>query len=124
LLAGFAAIALFLAVVGIYGVTAYVVQQRERELAIRMALGATANALVRLILRDGGWVMAAGVAVGLLAAIPATRLLQNRLYGVAAYDPWTLVAAGTFLTLIGVIASWWPARRAARASPATALKAG
>jgi predicted permease len=124
LLSGFAAIAGFLAIIGIYGVTAYAVQQRERELAIRVALGATATAVVRLILTNAGLVLGAGVGVGLVGAAVAARLLQNRLYAIHSFDFWTFVVAGSLLLTAGLLASWWPARRASRKRPVQALRSG
>jgi putative ABC transport system permease protein len=124
MLSGFAGIAAFLALLGIYGVTAYTVQQRQREIAIRMALGAPGSAVVRLFLKESAAVLAAGLAVGLIGASAATRVLENQLYGVGAFDPLTLAAACLLMAAAGVMATWWPARRASLRSPITVLKEG
>ncbi|HUR57004.1 MAG TPA: ABC transporter permease [Opitutaceae bacterium] len=120
----FAALAAALAVLGIYGVTSYAAQQREREVAIRMALGAPANAVVRLFLRDAGWVIAAGIVLGVAGSLGAAKILANQVHGVHAFDPLTLAVMGIFLTCAGVIATWWPARRASRKDPILVLKEG
>jgi ABC-type antimicrobial peptide transport system permease subunit len=124
LFSAFAAIALLLAVVAIYGVTAYAVQQRERETAIRMALGASADAVVRLFLKEAGAVLAAGMALGLVAAVTAARILDSQLYGVRGTDVVTLAVTGLFLASAGVFATWWPARQATLRDPITSLKEG
>jgi putative ABC transport system permease protein len=120
----FAALAAALAVLGIYGVTAYAAQQREREVAIRMALGAPAHAVVRLFLRDAGWVIAAGIVLGVLGSLGAAKILASQIHGVQAFDPLTLATMGVFLTAAGVAATWWPARRASKKSPILVLKEG
>ena len=124
LLGGFAAVALFLALLGIYGVTAYAVQQRERETAIRMALGAAAGAVVRMFLRDSAVVLGGGLALGLLGAAIAARVLESYLYGVRRFDLLTLSVTCAILATAGALATWWPARRAVLRSPMAALKEG
>jgi predicted permease len=124
MLTGFAGIAGFLAVLGIYGVTAYAVRQREREIAIRMALGAAANDVVRLFLRESGLVLAAGLGFGLIGAVSAATMLRNQLYGVRPFDASTLAATCLLLATAGVVATWWPARRASLQNPTGALKEG
>ncbi|HYN08951.1 MAG TPA: ABC transporter permease [Vicinamibacterales bacterium] len=124
LLTAFAAVAVFLAILGIYGVTAYAVQQREREVAIRLALGATGAAIRRLFLRDCGLVLAIGIGAGLLGAVLATRVLESALQAVRGFDVSTLVFACVLLSLAGTLAAWWPARRASRQDPVGALKEG
>jgi ABC-type antimicrobial peptide transport system permease subunit len=121
MLTGFAAIAAFLAALGIYGVTAYAVQQRQKEVAIRVALGATGRAVVRLFLRDGVFIVAAGLAAGLLGAVVVARILSNQIYGVEPFDIWTHALACAFMVSACVLATWWPARRAATADPVIAL---
>jgi putative ABC transport system permease protein len=123
MLTGFAAMAAFLAILGIYGVTAYAAQQRERELAIRMALGATRRAVLVLFLKEGGLVLVAGIVAGLVSAYPVARALRNQLEGVSVD---TLTVAGTCALLFsaGIAAIWWPARRASGRSPMGVLKAG
>ena len=95
LLTGFAAIAGFLAVLGIYGVTACAVQQRQREIAIRMALGAPGGRVVRLFLKEGAVVLAAGLAAGLVGATAAVRILEHQLFAVEPFDPATLAATAS-----------------------------
>lgn len=121
-LTGFAVSALFLALLGIYGVTAYAVQQREREVAIRIALGATRREVIALFLRAGAAVILLGVGAGLLGAVAVWRVLRNQLHGVQMFDVVTLVGAAAILVLTGVLATWWPARRAAQTSPMGVLK--
>jgi putative ABC transport system permease protein len=122
MLTGFAIFAALLAVLGIYGVTAYAVQQREREMAIRIALGATGRAVIRLFLSDGARVLAAGIACGLLAAAAVTRMLEHQLYGVQRFDGSTLAATSALMVIAGLVATWWPARRAAIKDPLPLLK--
>jgi len=121
MLTGFAAMAALLAALGIYGVTAYAVQQRQKEVAIRIALGATGRAVVRLFLRDGVVIVGAGLAAGLLGAVVVARILRNQIYSVESVDIWTHVLACAFMVGAAVLATWWPARRAATADPVAAL---
>jgi hypothetical protein len=121
LLSGFAAIALLLASVGIYGVMSYVVRQRTREIGTRMALGATRRDIVWLLLRNGGLVAAAGIAVGGGAGLVASRLLESILYATPRTDPVAIVASGLLLSLATLFACLVPARRAARLDPARTL---
>jgi predicted permease len=123
LLGAFAAIALLLASVGIYGVLSYLVAQRTRELGIRVALGASSREVLALVLRRGLALTGAGVVAGLLAALAATRLLAGLLFGVEATDPLTFVVVATTLLAVAAMACWVPARRAARVDPVVALKA-
>jgi putative ABC transport system permease protein len=122
LLATFAVVATFLAVLGIYGVTAFAVAQRERETAIRIALGAPAAAVVRLFLGESGLVLAAGLTVGLLGAIAVGKTLESQVVGVSAFDLPTLLPVAASLAAAALLATWWPARRAARRNPLDALK--
>ena len=124
LLAALALVAAFIAVVGIYGVTAFASQQREREIAIRMALGATGSRIVRLFLRESSVVIATGLLAGLAGAASASRLLQSQLYGVSALDAATLAATSLLLGGAGVLAALWPAKRASSRSPLAGLKEG
>jgi putative ABC transport system permease protein len=121
LLTGFALFATFVAMLGIYGVTAYTVQQREREVAIRIALGATPGAIIRMFLRQGGLVLAMGIAGGLMGAAAVARLLTTQLHGVQPFDAATLLGACTLMSVAGLLAIWWPARRAAAKTPLAAL---
>jgi putative ABC transport system permease protein len=124
MLTGFAASAAFLAILGIYGVTAYAAQQREREVAIRMALGAPRRAVLVLFLKEGGLVLVAGIAAGLVSTYPVARALSNQLEGVQSVDALTIAATCALLFLAGLAAIWWPARRASGRSPVVVLKAG
>jgi putative ABC transport system permease protein len=122
LLGGFAATALLLAALGIYGVIAYSVVQRTRELGIRMALGARGADVLRLVLRQGMVPVLAGLALGLGAAAAASRVLRGLLYGVGTTDLITYVGVAAFLSAVAVVASYLPARRAALADPVVALR--
>ena len=122
LLGAFAALALALAAVGIYGVMAFVVGQRTREMGIRIALGARPGAVVRLMLREAMTLVAAGVTLGALAALAATRLLGNMLFEVHPSDPATYTLIAMLLSATAAIAAWRPARRAASVDPITALR--
>jgi ABC-type antimicrobial peptide transport system permease subunit len=124
LLTAFAAFAAFLAVVGMYGVIAYAVGQREREFAIRMALGATRDAITALSMRGGGIVLAAGIVAGSVAAAGAGRVLRSQLYGVPRIDVWSLLGGAALMAGAGLLAIWWPARRAASVDPVTVLHQG
>ncbi len=122
LLGFFAGAALLLAGIGLYGVVSYSVTQRTREIGVRMALGATPQSVVGMIVRQGMTVTAIGLVAGMIAALLAGRLVASALYGVQARDPVTLVAAGVFLLLVALLASWLPAVRAARTDPMVALR--
>ncbi|HEX7359606.1 MAG TPA: ABC transporter permease [Bryobacteraceae bacterium] len=118
----FSALALVLSAVGIFGVMSYTVTRRTREMAIRMALGASRRQVVRLILGEGLWVTLLGIALGLLAALGLTRLMAGYLYGVSATDPLTLAAASLLLLVVALFAGYIPARRAAKVDPIAALR--
>jgi putative ABC transport system permease protein len=122
LLAGFAIVALLLAAIGIYGVMAYSVRRRTREIGTRVALGADRGAIIRLIMREGGVITAAGVTVGLVSGLVAARSLSAVLYGVPPADPVSLSAAASVLAITALAACYIPARRAARVDPARTLK--
>ena len=123
LLAAFAATALVLAALGIYGVIAYSVVQRTRELGIRVALGASADVVLGMVMRQGLSPVLIGLAIGLGVAAVGSRVLRSLLYGVTATDPATYVAVAAFLAVVAVAASYVPARRAARSDPVKALRA-
>jgi predicted permease len=123
LLAALGGIGLVLAVVGLYGVLGYLVAQRSHEIGIRMALGATARDVLVLVARQGMKLVLAGIVVGIAAAIAATRLLQELLFGVTATDPTTFALVAIVLTVAGLAASIIPARRATRVDPTRALNA-
>jgi predicted permease len=122
LLTGFAGVAALLALVGVYGVIAYAVRQREREIAVRMAIGANPASITRLFLRQGGVVVLAGLALGVPAALVAGRAVETQLFGVRPTDAWSLAVTTVTFGVAGILAVWWPARRAAIADPAVALK--
>ena len=123
LLTGFAALALALALVGVYGVVSYGVARRTHEMGVRMALGATHRDVVRHVLRDGSRLAVFGAVAGILGALAATRLLSTQLYGIRASDPLTLVTAAVAIVIVALVGSYVPARRAARIAPVTALQA-
>jgi putative ABC transport system permease protein len=122
LLGGFALTALALAAIGIYGVIAYGVVQRKRELGIRLALGAGRDNLLGLVVRQGMRPVVAGVGLGIAAALAGTRLLRSLLFGVEPGDPLTFALVGLFLLTVALAASWVPARRAAQSDPMVALR--
>jgi ABC-type antimicrobial peptide transport system permease subunit len=115
-------VALVLGLVGIYGVIAYVATQRTKEIGIRMALGAAGSDVSSLFVRHGAVLAAMGIASGLIAAALLTRAMAALLFGVSALDPLTYVAVSIALGGTAVIASYLPARRAARIDPAEALR--
>jgi putative ABC transport system permease protein len=123
LLAAFAFIALVLSAVGLYGVIAYTVTQRTREIGVRIALGADANAVAKLVVGDGLRLALAGVSIGVGAALVSARTLESMLYGVTAADPTSFAAIPALLCLIALIASYVPARRALHIDPVEALRA-
>lgn len=123
LLGVFAAIALTLAAVGIYGLISYTVAQRTPEIGIRMALGAEPSDVLRLMVRQGMMPVLAGIAVGIVGAWIASRVIRGLLFGVSATDPLTFVVVSLFLAGVALLAAYLPARRATRVDPAIALRA-
>ena len=123
LLGGFAAVALAMAAIGMYGVIAYAVVQRRQEIGVRMALGATRDRVVRMVLRQGLVLAVIGAAAGLLGAFLASRGMRSLLYAVSASDPMTYAGVTLVLVAVAAIASYLPARRAARLEPQLALRA-
>lgn len=115
-------IALLLGLIGIYGVISYVVSQRTREIGVRMALGATGPSVKGMVVRQGLWLSMAGVALGLLAAGALSSVMSSLLFGVSALDPLTYGLVGGTLVAVSLVASWLPARRAARVDPSVALR--
>ena len=118
----FAALALVLAAVGIYGVMSYSVNQRTNEMGIRVTLGAQPNDVFRIVVGEGLRLALIGVGVGLIGALAATRVLRTFLYGVSAIDPVTFAVTAALLTLVAVAACYFPARRATRVDPMVALR--
>ncbi len=118
----FGALALLLAIVGVYGVKAYSVARRTREIGIRMALGAEPQGVQWMIIREGSFMLAAGIALGLLLAAATGKLLAGMLYEVGALDPIAFACAPLLLGIATLIATWLPARRATRVNPLTALR--
>jgi ABC-type antimicrobial peptide transport system permease subunit len=118
----FGALALLLASIGLYGVMAYNVVRQTREIGIRMALGASRQALLLMVLRDGLLMVAIGVAAGIPLSLWLSRLVRGLLFGVAAHDPSTLMTSALILMTVAALASYLPARRASRVEPIVALR--
>ena len=122
ILGSFSSFALLLAVIGLYGIITYSVNQRSRDIGIRLAIGAQQSDVLRLVVGEGLRMAGLGVAVGLVAAFFVTQVLQSQLYGVASNDPVTFVGAGMLLLTVAMLATWIPARRATRIDPMEALR--
>ena len=118
----FAAAALALAAVGIYGVVAFSVARRTQEIGIRMALGAQRGDVLRMVVGEGARLAVLGVAIGIAASFVITRLLSSLLFGISATDPITFAGVAALLSLVALLASYIPARRAMRLDPNTALR--
>ena len=118
----FAGIAFFLAALGLYGTLAYGVEQRVREIGIRVALGADKRRIVRLVIGNGLGLALTGVAIGIPAALALTRLMTGMLSGVSSTDPVTYVAVVAMLVTLALLASYLPARRATQVDPIVALR--
>jgi putative ABC transport system permease protein len=123
LLTAFALLALVLAAVGLYGVIAYGVTQRTREIGVRLALGAEPRSIVARVVGGGVRLALAGVVIGAALAMASTRVLRNMLYDISPDDPLTIVAIVAVVILITLVASYVPARRALRIEPTEALRA-
>jgi len=119
----FAGLAIGLAILGVYGVVSYAVARRTREVGIRLAVGAQPRALVRLLMREGVGLVAAGIVIGLLLGFGSARVLQTLLFGVGAGDPLTFIGAPVLLMSVGALAALLPALRASRVDPANVLRA-
>ena len=122
-LSGFAAASLVLAGVGLYGTLAYLTSQRRQEFGVRLALGASAGSILRLVIREGSLLTGLGAALGLAGAIAITRALRGLLYGVTPLDSLTLASVVALVAAVALVAVGWPAWRAARVDPTTALRA-
>jgi predicted permease len=123
LVGGFAALALLLGVVGLYGVIAYSVSQRTREIGVRMALGAQQSSVYRMILKEAGWLTGVGIVAGLTCSIAVATLMLKLLFGIHTWDVSTLAAVALVLGASALLASYFPARRAASVNPVEALRA-
>jgi len=122
LLGMFAAMALILAGIGVYGLLAHGVAQRRGEFGVRLALGATATQITALVIREGLLLAGAGLAVGALIAVLAVRLVRTMLFGVTMWDVSAWVMSGVALVVVALVASWIPARRATKVVPSLALR--
>ncbi|MGH9846834.1 MAG: FtsX-like permease family protein [Blastocatellia bacterium] len=118
----FGLLSLLLAAIGVYGVMAYAVSQRTREIGIRMALGAPRSVVLRMVLRQGLILILLGIVFGLAASVAATRLLESQLFGITPTDPVTFVAAPILLLIVALLACFVPARRATKVNPLIALR--
>jgi putative ABC transport system permease protein len=122
LLSAFAALALVLSCIGIYGVISHLVGQRTHEIGVRMALGAQPVHVMRLILGEGVRMALVGVITGIIAALALTRLIASQLFGVTSHDALTFAAVAILLTVVALLACYVPARRAVRVDPLVALR--
>ncbi len=122
LVSSFGVLALVIAAVGIAGVLAFSVSTRTNEIGIRMSLGADSSRVLRMILREGGVLLFVGLALGVIGAVTASRLIQGLLFGVPPHDPVTLATVSLIMTAVGIGACWLPAMRAASIDPAVALR--
>jgi len=118
----FGMIALLMASIGLYGVMSYSVTQRTRELGIRLALGASNTSVLKLVLREGSFLVGAGIVIGLAATFLVSRFLEDFLYGISSTDPLTFLTIPVVLVLVALLASYLPARRAAKVDPMIALR--
>jgi len=118
----FGLLAALLAAVGLYGIVSYSVSRRTREFGIRLALGAAPESLLLFVMREVGWLIGAGVAVGLPASYMLARLAESQFYGIGAHDPWALAGAALAIVIVGLFAGLAPALRAMRIQPVLALR--
>jgi len=122
LASAFGVLAMLLVCLGLYGVISYAVARRTNELGIRLALGATPAAVLRLVLKENLWLVLVGIALGVSVALAAARLISARLFGISPTDPLTIVAAIALLLAVAALAAFFPARRVARVDPLVALR--
>jgi putative ABC transport system permease protein len=122
LLVGFALLALLLSSIGIYGVLAYDVSLRTREIGIRSAIGASRTQIIGMVMRQGLWRTAVGLGLGLAGAVLLSRFMASMLFGLTATDPWAYVSVSLLLAAVASLASYLPARRAAMIDPIQALR--
>jgi putative ABC transport system permease protein len=122
LLSVFAGVALVLAALGIYGTLSYSVEQRSQEIGIRMALGADASDLKKMVMRQGLALAGLGMLIGLAGSLALSRLITTLLYGVYPNDPLSFAAIAVLLTGVAILATWLPARRATQVDPLSALR--
>jgi ABC-type antimicrobial peptide transport system permease subunit len=122
LLSLFAALAVGLAALGLYGLLSYLVGQRQREIGVRLALGATPGEILGLVVRGGMTLTLAGVALGIVGSLLAGRLILNLLYGVRSWEPDILAASATVLIAVAILGCYFPARRASQVDPMEALR--
>jgi ABC-type antimicrobial peptide transport system permease subunit len=118
----FGGIGLVLVTIGVYSVLAYTTVRRTQEIGIRMAMGAEGSDVLKMVVRMGLRLVGIGVAIGLIMSLLIGRVIATQLWGVSAYDPWTLVCVPLVLLITGIVACWIPARRAARVDPLVALR--
>jgi putative ABC transport system permease protein len=118
----FGGVGLVLVTIGVYSVLAYTTARRTQEIGIRMALGAKSSDVQSMVIGMGLKLVGIGVALGLIASLAIGRVIATQLWGVSAYDPWTLVSVPIVLLITGMVACWLPARRAARVDPLVALR--
>jgi ABC-type antimicrobial peptide transport system permease subunit len=123
LLTGFSIVALVLAVVGIYGVVSYSVARRTREMGIRVALGADPGAVLGLVMRSSMAMVGVGLAIGVVGAVLAGRVMRGLLYGIDALDPLALSGGVVVLAASALVATWMPARRGTRVDPMVTMRA-
>jgi ABC-type antimicrobial peptide transport system permease subunit len=123
LVSSFGILAVIIAAVGIAGVLAFSVSARTNEIGIRMSLGADSGRVQRMILKEGGVLLAIGLVLGVGGTLLAARVIRGLLFGVAPHDPITLIGVAVVMAMIGIVACWIPARRAARIDPAITMRA-
>jgi len=122
LLGAFAAIALVIAVIGIYGIVSHSVAMRTHEMGVRMALGACRGDILRLVLGEGLILVFVGIVIGVAGALALARLIEGYLYDVKPVDPFTFITISTAFVLVGLMACWMPAWRASKSDPLTVLR--